>query len=141
MRIQIARLLTLALTLLVLALAAVTAIRLNPEPHRASYTPATGIVLGLAGRAGPVLFDHAAHIARPASHCTDCHHLALGADTGNHCGQCHLPQSQALPDRETAFHQTCVGCHRARARDHADAGPHRRCSGCHNQENWANEKR
>lgn len=104
--------------------------------------------LDAKGKRGVVYFDHRAHEARinpdsQAAHqakagaaCAGCHHTrdSFGIPQLLKCGACHRgegdkinPQNRDFDEvfAERAFHDSCVGCHRASTR-----GPVT-CNGCH----------
>lgn len=106
------------------------------------------IKLDLRGRRGVVYFNHRSHQslinpdpnfpykAKQGAACSGCHHTsdADGVPQLWRCGACHRgPGDPSNPknresdqvDAERAFHDTCIGCHRA-----SKKGPIT-CGGCH----------
>jgi len=106
------------------------------------------IRLDVMGKRGAVSFDHKAHEtrmnlepdyrykAKPGAACSGCHHTTnqVGVLQLWRCSSCHREDGNSLNPRnaefdelrsERAFHNQCIGCHRASAK-----GP-LTCGGCH----------
>lgn len=107
---------------------------LNGSPLRAQPDK-----IELEGKTRPaVTFPHNRHIETGLS-CKDCHHLYENGknvldegklEEGNQkirCSACHGQNSRL--DREQAFHNQCIGCHR-KYKKGEKTGP-RYCGGCH----------
>ncbi len=105
---------------------------LTALPLTAETPPETGpetvAIDGLSHWFGPAVFPHAEHVEMTDS-CTDCHHHGDGPDDINSCDSCHGvafdPAEPETPQLKMAYHQKCIGCHRAE-----EAGP-TACVDCH----------
>ena len=69
-----------------------------------------------------VTFNHKTH--EGLTDCVTCHHEAKSKDDVKGCSECHGADASA-PDAKSAFHDTCVGCHKEQAK-----GP-TKCKECH----------
>jgi hypothetical protein len=94
----------------------------------------------LLGKTRPaVSFPHNRHVEAGLD-CKDCHHIYENGknildesklEEGNkeiRCSACHGQNSRL--DREQAFHDQCIGCHREYWKKGEKTGP-RYCGGCH----------
>jgi hypothetical protein len=112
--------------------------------------PAKLFRLDVRGNAGIVLFNHkthearinpdpnAAHKAKAGAACAGCHHTMNGRGIPQlwKCSACHRSEGDTRNPRnrdfdevwsERAFHDSCIGCHRASMK-----GP-TTCGDCHKQ--------
>jgi Class III cytochrome C family len=133
-----------------MAVAIPAALSALPFALQGSQAPpgAVTIELDKMGRRGSVLFDHKAHEtrvnpdpnypykAKAAATCAGCHHTTnrLGVLQLWKCSSCHLddgdprnPKNREFDEvrAERAFHDQCIGCHRA-----SNKGPIT-CAECH----------
>jgi hypothetical protein len=122
----------------------VAAARINQEQSKV-------IVLDRSGTRGVVPFDHkkhearitpdanAAHKAAPGAACIGCHHTSnqRGIPQLWKCAACHRGEGDPANPKnrdfdevwsERAFHDSCIGCHRASTK-----GP-TTCGGCHKRQ-------
>ncbi|MBB2167737.1 cytochrome c3 family protein [Gluconacetobacter aggeris] len=80
----------------------------------------------------PVVFMHRDHAAY---NCVQCHHdvlePALSSSPKRTCVGCHRTRPDQVGLALSTFHDFCEGCHLARRREHATAGPVRLCHDCH----------
>ncbi len=115
----------IVLTLLVGALV-LTRPSLAQTPQPAA--PDTVSIDGLSHWFGPVVFPHGTH-ADMTDSCADCHHHGEGSGDINSCDSCHQeafdPNEPDTPALKMAYHQLCIGCHRAE-----ESGPVA-CVECH----------
>jgi hypothetical protein len=118
----------------------------SPEP--AAQSQSKVIRLDQRGERGVVLFDHrtheakinpapnSAHSAKAGAACVGCHHTmnSRGIPQLWKCAACHRSEGDPKNPKnrdydevwsERAFHDSCIGCHRASAK-----GP-TTCGGCH----------
>jgi len=133
----------------ILLISGVFAVNEKTAPMAQNQAPPNKTILfDLYGKRGVVFYDHKIHEAfiskdpdyrykaKPAAACSGCHHTtnAMGVSQLIQCRACHLetgnaknPKSSQDVEMSTdeAFHQNCIGCHRAAAK-----GP-RLCGGCH----------
>lgn len=90
--------------------------------------PDTVTIDGMSHWFTGVEFPHADH-ADMAGSCADCHHHGDGPDDINTCDSCHSlafdPAEPETPQLKMAYHQNCIGCHRAE-----ESGP-TACIDCH----------
>lgn len=126
----------------------------GPLANSLSVEEGSVIKLDVNGRRGVVFFNHkshegllhpgqdARHKAKPGASCSGCHHTTspTGVPQLWKCNLCHRnegdpanPKNSDYDDlnRERAFHDKCIGCHRA---TNAVSGSHKApatCGECH----------
>lgn len=97
---------------------------------------------------GLVTFSHQKHSTDYKVACTECHHkyengtnVWKEGDPVKKCDECHteptikrekkLPEDQKKLNLKLAFHNNCVGCHKAYKKEHKGSKPPTSCSKCH----------
>ena len=119
-----------------------------PAPHQSREAIGQFLLLDLKGTRGVVVFNHQGHQARinpdpnaafkakPGAACAGCHHTmdSRGIPQLWKCSACHRGEGDPRNPRnrdfdeawsERAFHDSCIGCHRASTK-----GP-TTCGECH----------
>lgn len=77
---------------------------------------------------GVVTLNHKAHALERSMPCLRCHHNMAEEGTPP-CNQCHTLAGEAqVSDLQTAYHDSCQGCHSAPPKGKT---PPMECGGCH----------
>ena len=80
------------------------------------------------GESTPVTFNHEAHAMERGLPCTACHHNMAEVGTPP-CASCHKLTQEGEPRAlEQAYHDSCIGCHKAPP---PGKTPPTECVGCH----------